>query len=92
MHGGFHIGVQLCPEVARHHHRAADIAAKRERNENQCYFIAVADRRKRIVADKFSRNETVSNIIKLLKYYACKQRQTEPQKHLSRFADGQISV
>ena len=82
MHGGFHIGVQLCPEVARHHHRAADIAAKGKGDKDQRDLIAVANGSQGVFADKLARHQAIGNVVKLLKNDAAKQRQAEGPQHL----------
>ena len=71
---------------------AADIAAKGERDEDECNFIAVADCREGILADEFAGDETVRNIIKLLKENASEKRQAELPENGLWFPASQIFV
>ena len=72
--------------------RAADVAAEREGDENQCDFIAVAHGGQRVFADKLAGDQAVGDVVKLLKYHAAEQRQTKAPQHRRGLADGQIPV
>ena len=76
-----HAVILLRAEKARDDHRAADVAAERERDENERHLIAVADRGQRVLPDELARDKAVGDVVKLLKNDACKQRQAEPCQH-----------
>ena len=79
-------------EQLRREDGTADVAAERKGDENQRDFIAVADGRQRVIADEFSGDEAVGDIIELLEDDAAEKRQTEPAQHALRPADGQVSI
>ena len=92
IYGGLHAFVVLGPIELAHHHRAAHIAAKGKRNENQGNLIAVANGSQGILADEFPRHQAVGNVIELLKNNAAQQRYTEiPQNHAG-FSHCQILI
>ena len=88
----FHVLHALCAEELRYDHRSANITAERKRDEYKRYFIAVANGCKRIFAYELARNKAVCNIIKLLEYYAAKQRQAKPPQYLFALSDGKIVI
>ena len=85
---GFHIVVVPGSEELGHNHRAADVAAKGEGNENQGNLIAVAHGRQGVLADEPTGHPTIRNIIQLLEEDAAKQGQAEPPQHAGRLAGG----
>ena len=87
-HAGMHLLHFLLPEQVRCHDGCADVAAKRDGDENQRDFGAVAD--KRLGADEMPRNEAVRDVVELLEDDAAEQGQRVSQQHPAGLADGQI--
>ena len=65
-HAGMHLLHFLLPEQVRRHDGCADVAAKRDGDENQRDFGAVADSGKRLCADEMPRNKAVRDVVELL--------------------------
>ena len=85
---GFHIVVVPGSEELGHNHRAADVAAKGEGNENQSNLIAVAHGGQGILADEPTGHPAIRNVIQLLEEDTAKQGQAEPPQHAGRLAGG----
>ena len=81
-----HAAQVLRAEELRRHDGAADVAAKGKGDEDQRDLIAVADGGQRILADEFTGDKAVCDIIKLLENDAAEQRQTEFPEHPAGFA------
>ena len=92
VHGGLHLAVALRAEILGHHHRAADVAAEGEGDEDQRDLIAVAHRRQRVFADELARHQTVRDVVQLLEHDAAEQRHAEPPEHALRLSHRQIPV
>ena len=81
-----HAAQVLRAEELRRHDGAADVAAKGKGDEDQRDLIAVADGSQRILADEFTGDKAVCDIIKLLENNAAEQRQAELPEHPAGFA------
>ena len=88
----FHIAVFPCTEQLRHNDRAANVAAEGEGDEDERDLIAVADGGERFLADEFSGNKAVRQIVKLLKNNTSEQRHAVLPQHPLRFSDRQIPI
>jgi len=91
-HRRFHIAVFLRAEQLRDNDRAADVAAEGKGDEDERNLIAVADGGERFLADEFSGNKAVRQIIKLLKNHASEQRHAVLPQYARRFSDRQIPI
>ena len=91
-HGCFHVPIAFCAEQLGYYNGAAYVAAKCKGKEYKRYLIAVANRGKRIFANKFAGDKAVRYVIELLKYYAAEQRQAKAPQHLGRFSYGKVVV
>ena len=90
--GGFHIPVLPRAKKLGDQHRAADVAAKGEGDEDQGDLIAVAHSRQGILSDELTGHPAVRNIIQLLEHNAAEQRQTEFPEDGGRLSYSQIVV
>ena len=77
INGRLHLAILLGAKQLRNDHRAANVASKRKRDEDQRDLIAVSDRSQGIFADKLTGHQTVRDVIELLKNDAAKQGNTK---------------
>ena len=76
-YGGLYVAVFPRTEKLGHQHGAPDVAAEGEGDEDQGDLIAVAHGGEGVLADKFTRDPAVGDVVKLLEHNAAEQGQAE---------------